>query len=226
MYEIIIGVDETGRGAIAGPLVIGAAAFPREMKPLHVTYQGARKEVTVRVNDSKKVASAGHREALDRGIRDTALAYAVISKSPREIDAMTLGLAYQDALLLAVSRVLEQLATQETFRDQESMIQRTLVLFDGMIKIPAGIPCATKAIAKADELYWQVSAASILAKVYRDQRMRELALKYPSYDLDENNGYPTKDHKAILRRLGESPVHRRTYAPVRALRAPTAGVED
>jgi len=244
-YQIIVGVDETGRGAIAGPLVIGATAFPREMKPIKATYVGVKGETLVRVNDSKKVTSAAQREALDRAIRSKALAYTVVEKSAREIDTMTMRMAYPEALKLAVSRVLEQLLNSHYYTfgmyDQvgnnrsglakriattDVLWSRTLVLFDGDIEIPRGLPCPAIARPKADEMYWQVSAASILAKVHRDSRMLELARKHPHYDFDENNGYPTRDHKAIIRRLGESPAHRRTYAPVRDLRPPTVGVED
>ena len=182
------GVDEAGRGPLAGP-VFAAAVI---LDPASVIDGLA---------DSKTL-SARVRERLAVEIKSRSLAWAVAQASVDEIDALNI----LQATLLAMRRAVESLNT----RPDE-------ILVDGLhcpqIKIPA------RAIVRGDATVAQIAAASILAKTARDALMCELHLLYPGYGLDRHKGYPTAQHLDALKRYGPSPVHRHSYAPVRAVLA-------
>ncbi|HZP93301.1 MAG TPA: ribonuclease HII [Burkholderiales bacterium] len=147
-----------------------------------------------------KTLSAAQRELLAQAIRERALAWAVAAASVEEIDAINI----LQAALLAMRRAVEQLA-----------IRPAEVLVDGNRCPELTLP--TRAIVRGDSLVAEISAASILAKTSRDAHMLELHRLYPLYGFDRHKGYPTPEHMAALQRHGVSPVHRRTFAPVRAL---------
>ena len=184
--ELICGVDEAGRGPLAGP-VFAAAVILDPARPL----PGLR--------DSKKLTAA-RREELALRIRQEALAWAVASCSEREIDTLNI----LQASLLAMRRAIEGLH-----------LQPSLALIDGN-RCPV---CAirTEAIVRGDATVAAISAASILAKTARDAALMELHRQYPDYAFDRHKGYPTALHLERLRRHGPSPVHRLSFAPVRAL---------
>ena len=189
--EIICGVDEAGRGPLAGP-VFAAAVILDPARPI----AGLR--------DSKKL-SAARRDELAVLIRRDALAWSVSQCCELEIDELNI----LHATMLAMLRAIEGLRHQPT-----------LALIDGNRCPPAAIRCLP--IIGGDDLVDAISAASILAKTGRDAALLDLHLTYPQYGFDQHKGYPTAMHLARLQQHGVSPVHRRSYAPVRALldRAP------
>ncbi|CDG83418.1 ribonuclease HII [Janthinobacterium agaricidamnosum] len=184
--EIICGVDEAGRGPLAGP-VFAAAVILDPQRPI----DGLR--------DSKKL-SAAKRDQLVPLIKQHALAWAIAECSEAEIDALNI----LQATMLAMRRAVEALATVPT-----------LALIDGNRCPVMGI--RSMAIVEGDDKVDAISAASILAKTARDAALMVLHDTYPQYAFDQHKGYPTALHLARLREHGVSPVHRRSYAPVRKL---------
>lgn len=184
--ELICGVDEAGRGPLAGP-VFAAAVILDPTK------------LIVGLRDSKKLTAA-RREALAIQIKANALAWSIAQCSEAEIDEINI----LQASMLAMRRAIEGLK-----------IQPTLALIDGN-RCPI-IAIRTEAIIEGDDKVPAISAASILAKTARDAALVILHQQYPHYAFDQHKGYPTALHLERLRAHGVSPVHRKTYAPVRAL---------
>jgi len=183
---IVCGVDEAGRGPLAGA-VYAAAVILDPLRPI------------AGLADSKTL-SERRREALAGIIQRDALAWAIASASVEEIDRINI----LQASLLAMRRAVEALS-----------IVPHLVLVDGLHCPP--VSCPAQAIVKGDSKIPAISAASILAKTARDEEMRQLDAQYPQYAFARHKGYPTAEHMQLLARHGVSPVHRRSYAPVRKL---------
>ncbi|CAN5718864.1 ribonuclease HII [soil metagenome] len=184
--ELICGVDEAGRGPLAGP-VMAAAVILDPARPI------------VGLRDSKKLSEA-KRDQLAIEIKQYALAWAVAECSEQEIDELNI----LQATMLAMRRAVESLT-----------ITPTLALIDGN-RCPV-MTVRSEAIVKGDDKVAAISAASILAKTARDHVLAKLHLEYPQYALDQHKGYPTVLHLARLREHGVSPIHRKSYAPVKAL---------
>jgi ribonuclease HII len=183
---VICGVDEAGRGPLAGPVF--AAAVILDDPPL---IKG--------LADSKKL-TAKRRDALFAEIKSGAVAWAVASASVEEIDEINI----LQASLLAMRRAVLALNPQPA-----------TILVDGLHVPKVTMPA--RAIVQGDATVPAISAASILAKVARDTVMLELHAAYPEYGFDRHKGYGTALHMAALRRLGATPAHRRSFAPVRAV---------
>ncbi|CAM5456006.1 ribonuclease HII [Rhodanobacter lindaniclasticus] len=181
------GVDEAGRGPLAGPLAV-AAVILDPARPI------------LGLNDSKKLSEA-KREALYPQITERALAYCIVLVEPEEIDRLNIF----HATMAGMSRAVRGLAPAAV----EALI-------DGN-KLPPDLPCRGRAIVGGDALEPAISAASILAKVTRDRLMVHLDALHPGYGFALHKGYPTPVHLAALQRLGPCPQHRRSYAPVRLL---------
>ena len=188
--EVICGVDEAGRGPLAGP-VFAAAVILDPARPI----AGLR--------DSKKLTEA-RRDALAIEIKAHALAWCIAEASEAEIDSLNI----LQASLLAMRRAVMGLR-----------IVPTLALIDGN-RCPV-MPVRSEAIVKGDDKFAEISAASILAKTARDAALMVLHAQYPQYAFDRHKGYPTALHLERLALHGVSPVHRSSYAPVRALLALT-----
>ncbi len=183
----IAGVDEAGRGPLAGPVTVAAVI----LDPTHPI---------AGLNDSKQL-SERKREALYPLILERALAWRIEFVEADEIDRLNI----LQATLTGMQRALEGLA-----------ITPQHALIDGN-RIPNRLPCPATAIIGGDASEPAISAASILAKVSRDRRMLELHAHYPHYGFDRHKGYPSAAHRAALLTHGPCPEHRRSYAPVRAL---------
>jgi len=181
---LIAGVDEVGRGPLAGAVVTAAVIL---------------KEPIDGLADSKKL-SAKKRKLLSLQIKEQALAYAFGRAEVDEIDALNI----HHATLLAMRRAVEALP-----------VKPEMVLVDGLHT--PGLTIPSKAIVQGDSLIPEISAASILAKVLRDEEMEALDIIYPGYGFADHKGYPTVAHRKALIRLGPCAVHRRSYAPVAAL---------
>lgn len=184
----ICGVDEAGRGPLAGAVYAAAVI----LDPAH-PIAGLR--------DSKKLSEA-KRKLLAIEIKKHALAWCIAEASEQEIDQINI----LQATMLAMQRAVQGLS-----------ITPTLALIDGN-RCP-NVTMMAQAIVKGDDKVAAISAASILAKTARDAALMELHAQYPQYAFDQHKGYPTALHLARLREHGISPVHRLTYAPVRALLA-------
>lgn len=175
------GCDEAGRGCLAGPVVAAAVILPRTFR--HKL-----------LNDSKQL-SEKQREKLRPLIIQKAIAWGVGVASPGEIDEINI----LNATYLAMHRALEQLK-----------VRPELLLIDGNRFKPFNdIP--HECIIKGDGKYYSIAAASILAKTYRDDLMRQLAIDFPEYGWETNMGYPTKKHRDGLRAFGSTTHHRRTF---------------
>ena len=183
--HVVAGVDEVGRGPLAGDVVAAAVILgPSVLEGL---------------TDSKALSEIRRLELAER-IRTDAVAWAIGRAGVEEIDALNI----LQASLLAMRRAVEALS-----------VQPTLVLVDGN-RLPEW-PYESRAIVKGDLTEPAISAASIIAKVTRDQEMIELDREYPGYGFASHKGYPTKTHLAALMRLGISPIHRRSFGPVKRL---------
>jgi ribonuclease HII len=188
---IVCGIDEAGRGPLAGPVVAAAVILERHRFP---------KMLRLELDDSKALAAArrlGCYEALWRCVGRGAARIGVGAASAREID----GLNILQASLLAMARAVKALA-----------VAPDTALVDGGIAPP--IDCPVRTIVKGDAQSFSIAAASVVAKVTRDRIMRGLALRYPGYGWETNFGYATAEHGIALRRLGPTPHHRRSFAPV------------
>jgi len=184
-YSFTAGVDEAGRGPLAGP-VVAAAVILDPCSPIDG------------ITDSKAL-SERMRGKLDQEIRARALAWAIARADVEEIDSLNI----LQASLLAMKRAVMALS-----------LKPGLVLIDGN-HCPLLDGCRVEAIVKGDQKVTAIGAASILAKVARDREMMDLDARYPGYGFAQHKGYPTKSHISALNTLGISPVHRRSYAPVR-----------
>lgn len=184
----VAGVDEAGRGACAGPLVI-AAVMLRD--PLD--------QALSEVRDSKEL-SPKKREELFEVIIDQSTQYSIIEISPQEIDEIGLHRSNLDGMRRAINAL---------------GVEPQYVLTDGYEIEGLGAP--SLAVWKGDQVALSISAASILAKVYRDRLMEKLDSKFPGYGLANHKGYVTRAHEKALIDLGVSPIHRRSYANISAL---------
>lgn len=181
--KFIAGVDEVGRGPLAGPVVSAAVVLPEDFN-------------IVGINDSKQLSLAKRNELFDI-IQEKAMAIGVGIKDAAIIDQVNI----YEASKLAMIEAIEQLA-----------IQPDHLLVDAMT-LP--LPVSQESIIKGDAKSVSIAAASIIAKVTRDRMMEEYDVMYPGYGFPNNAGYGTKEHLTALEDLGVTPIHRRSFAPVR-----------
>ena len=179
-FQVVCGVDEAGRGPLAGPVCAAAVILPADIE-------------IPGLNDSKKLTDKRRRE-LFPVIKEQAIAYGIGLASHEEIDEINI----LQATYLAMERAIAQLT-----------VKPDMALIDGNRAKDFGIPVRT--VVKGDSLSASIAAASILAKVTRDDLMLEAAETYPQYQFDVHKGYGTKAHYAALTEFGPSPVHRMTF---------------
>ena len=183
---IVAGVDEVGRGPLAGPVVTAAVVLPKKFDLPGLT-------------DSKKLSSK-KREILAVAIKEQAVAWSIGEASVEEIDQINI----LQATMLAMQRAVAGLS-----------VSVDKVLVDGNRAPEFGIPA--EPIIGGDGIEPCISAASIIAKVARDQLMAAYAAGFPEYGFERHSGYPTKQHREALQRYGVTPIHRRSFAPVKKL---------
>ena len=181
---LIAGVDEVGRGPLAGPVVTAAVILDSS-------------HIIDGLADSKGLTEK-KRGQLDQLIREHALSFSIGQADVHEIDRMNI----LQATMLAMQRAVAGLT-----------IRPDKVLVDGN-RLPV-LSCEAEAIVGGDGLVAEISAASIIAKVYRDRMMNDLHHRYPQYGFDSNKGYPTRMHRDALQKYGVTPFHRRSFAPVK-----------
>ncbi len=180
-YKIICGVDEAGRGPLAGPVFASAVIF-------------SENTIIENINDSKKLCEK-KRENLYENIIKKADSYSIACATENEIDTLNI----LNATFLAMKRAIEGLN-----------IVPNLALIDGN-KAPPNVNVPCKTIVKGDSLSQSIAAASILAKVSRDKFMKDLSKKYPEYHFEKHKGYGTELHRNLLKELGPCPIHRMTF---------------
>lgn len=185
-YRFIAGLDEAGRGALAGPVCVGTVILPHDHPHLARTLSGVR--------DSKQLTPR-RRSALVPEIREAALASGIGFASAEEIDRM--GIV--PATRLAASRALESL---HIFPDY--------LLTDFRLELPE-VDIHQTAIVKGDAISLTIACASVLAKTARDEWMCGLSSEYPEYDFSRHKGYGTSLHRNMIGALGHSPIHRKTF---------------
>ncbi|OUS15424.1 ribonuclease HII [Rhodospirillales bacterium 47_12_T64] len=189
---VIVGADEVGRGPWAGPVVAAAAWLDKKAVP---------KSLISILDDSKKL-SIKKREQINAQLQElnqtSIVKIALGEASIEEIDEINI----LQASMLAMQRAISNLD-----------LSLDGALIDGN-RLPK-LPCPAKAIVKGDSISLSIAAASVVAKVNRDRQMQQLSIQYPGYGWERNQGYGTAEHRAALLDLGVTPVHRRTFRPIR-----------
>lgn len=186
-YQMIAGIDEAGRGPLAGPVYAAACIVPEGL-------------LIPGVDDSKKLSREMREEVYAFIISEPRIVYSIQSVDHEEIDRINILRATIQAMLLAV----DTLAVKPDF-----------LLVDGLHLPHPDIPC--KKVIKGDTLSQSIAAASVLAKVARDAYMRQLHLSWPEYGFEAHKGYATGEHLRILRMRGPCPCHRRSFEPVKSM---------
>lgn len=180
-FALIAGVDEVGRGPLAGPVVCACVIMPMD-----------EESIIEGINDSKKL-SAKKREELYDKILDKAICYSIAEVDEHTIDAINI----LEATKLCMMKCIKSLS-----------VKPELVLIDAL-KLPIDI--AQEAVVHGDALSYNIASASIIAKVYRDRKMEEYAKIYPEYGFEKHKGYGTKAHIEALKKYGACPLHRATF---------------
>ena len=180
-YRYVIGVDEVGRGPLAGPVVCAAVVMPLDENSL-----------VIGVDDSKKL-SAKKREQLAEEIKNRALCYQIIEIDEKQIDELNILQATRLGMKKAI----------------ESLPQGDVVLTDGNMTLDIALP--QQSVVHGDALSYSIGAASIIAKVHRDNLMDEYAKTYPQYAFEKNKGYGTAEHIKGIKEKGLCPIHRRSF---------------
>lgn len=191
-YKYVIGVDEVGRGAFAGPVCVAAVIFKCETE--EITKLG--------INDSKLLKPL-KRSHLSKIIKKTCLHYSIATVGVSKINKDGIGKATQTAFRMAIKNVIKQAKTDQEF----------FLLIDGFaVKNINGIGLKNqKPIIKGDRSSISIAAASIIAKVYRDSIMENLSKKYKEYGFEKHKGYGTLEHRAAIKKHGLSKIHRTSF---------------
>jgi len=183
------GIDEVGRGPLAGPVTAAVAVIDRGL---------AKRKLLRMINDSKKLTLEEREEAYEAMLASGAVRYALGEASVEEIDQINI----LQATFLAMRRALQGMAEQ-----------LDMVLIDGD-RVPPGLGCRAETIVGGDARSYSIAAASIIAKVTRDRYMHALSVSFPGYGWETNVGYRSREHLNALNRLGPTPHHRKTFSPV------------
>ncbi|RLN14902.1 hypothetical protein BBJ28_00015970 [Nothophytophthora sp. Chile5] len=191
-YAVVIGVDEAGRGPLAGPVVAAACHVPSDV-------------ALVGVQDSKKLSEPQREALFEQLTSDARVAFAVHVSSAQRIDEINILQATLEAMTEAAEAVAARLKQPKN---------RTLVLVDGNC-LPPALSLPAETVVKGDAKVFSIAAASIIAKVTRDRLMREFDAQFPQYGLAQHKGYPTKAHVAAIAQHGPCAIHRLTFAPLK-----------
>ena len=186
-YRYVIGVDEVGRGPLAGPVVCAAVVMPLE-----------ESELVIGVDDSKKI-SEKKRELLAQEIQKKAKAYTMVEVSEKIIDEINILNATKLGMKQAIEKLVAECALEGDF----------VVLTDGNMTLDITLP--QHSVVHGDALSYSIGSASIIAKVYRDHLMDAFANTYPHYAFEKNKGYGTAQHIQGIKEYGLCPIHRRTF---------------
>ena len=185
-FDLVIGVDEAGRGPLAGP-VVAAAVLIKDFR------------FTNRIDDSKKLSPIKRRNAFFE-IKNKSL-YAIASVNHKQIDRINI----LQATILAMQKAILSLVRQLS----PAQLKRVFILIDGNMRFKLGLPY--QSIVQGDAKSLSIAASSILAKVHRDALMVKYHKLYPEYGFDKHKGYPTAEHRLILKRIGPIAIHRKSF---------------
>ena len=191
-FKIVVGIDEAGRGPLAGPVSAGAVVIQNE------------EQVVEKVRDSKKMTKKQREEAFQK-IKDISTAWGIGLVDSKEIDRVGIQEAVKKAMILALVQVEGMLKKKAEY-----------LIIDGTNVLPI-IGYKMMRIQEGDLFHYSISAGSVLAKVQRDRIMREYSKKYPQYGFERHVGYGTKLHMEMLEKYGPCDIHRRCFRPVREL---------
>jgi len=197
-YKRIAGLDEAGRGPLAGP-VVAAAVIIKKLKSKFQISKSLMKEV----RDSKKLSSKKREEIYKILIENKNIEWGIGRVSEKVIDKINILEAAKLAMKRAVKNLEKKLNKKINY-----------LILDGNFKIDLSIP--QKSIKKADNKVFSCALASIIAKVTRDRIMDRLDKKYPQYGFSQHKGYPTKFHKKMLKKYGSCKIHRKSFKPIKA----------
>jgi len=192
-YDKVAGVDEVGRGPLAGPVVAAAVILPRE------GVDGEALEYLDQLDDSKKLSERQREEVFEKLTQDPRVVWAVEFKSNRDIDAGNILACAEAAMVSAVSKLSQQ---------------PSFILVDGN-RVPKALKVPAEPIVKGDGLCCNIAAASIIAKVTRDRFMNDAHEKWPEYNFLKNKGYGTQEHMEAINKSGPCPLHRLSFAPLK-----------
>ena len=192
----VAGIDEAGRGPLAGPVFAAVAVIDRT---------AAKRKLLKLINDSKKLVEEDREAAYEAMVASGIVQFGVAEATVAEIDRINI----LQATFLAMRRALQALASQPE-----------IVLIDGD-RVPPELGCRAETIVGGDARSYSIAAASIFAKVTRDRYMAELARSFPGYGWETNRGYGSPEHLEALNRLGPTPHHRASFAPVTRVLEPT-----
>lgn len=192
---MIAGIDEAGRGALAGPLCLGAVIYNPQL------FLNTPPEFAACVDDSKRLSANARRDALDL-VQIYARAAVTVMVSPRTIDRLNIN----GATCCAIQKILDILP-----------VRPDVLLLDGKFNFTFAVPVMN--VIRGDQRSFSIASASIAAKVRRDEVLGKFDRLYPGYDLLHNKGYGTLRHREAIRRIGPSAIHRTSYEPVKSMRA-------
>jgi len=221
--SFVMGVDEAGRGPLAGPVVVGACAMP-----LGASVPG--------INDSKQIDEEGREELYEAIVNTKGVRWAVAVLDAKRIDEINILAATMEGMVMCCRALMDEVppsdpadisrkgcyvVTGSQLDGTEASIRKggCYALIDGN-QVPRALPCRGEALVKGDGREYIIGAASILAKVTRDRLMIEYSKLYPDYELAKHKGYPTRDHIATVKKLGPTPIHRRSFAPLKTMNLP------
>ncbi|MFA5747196.1 MAG: ribonuclease HII [Candidatus Paceibacterota bacterium] len=223
-FKTVVGLDEAGRGPLAGPVVAGAVAVDRFM--LKRASSGRKKELAYlleQVNDSKKLNSKKREELYSVLVRSSFIKWGIARVSEKKIDRINI---FEASRLAMVNACADLLSKDQKKQDQKIPsaswpAKIEYLVIDGNFALSAealakaGVaPVGQQSVIKGDQKVFSIAAASILAKVYRDRIMLRLDKKYPQYGFARHKGYPTKIHKENLKVYGPAVIHRKSFGPV------------
>ncbi|MBF0483734.1 MAG: ribonuclease HII [Candidatus Omnitrophica bacterium] len=191
--QIFIGIDEAGRGPLAGPVVSGAVLLKTD-------------QFSCRITDSKKMSEVQRELAFDEICKQSFYGIGIVDE--KIIDEINI----LEATFVAMNKAVEDLLLKMNpgWKDDKEFCDKVCLLIDGN-RFKTKLPFAYKTIVKGDSLVQSISCASIVAKVTRDRMMCEYDALYPQYGFKGHKGYPTVAHKAVIREFGYCPIHRRTF---------------
>lgn len=195
-YRFIVGLDEAGRGAWAGDVVVGAVALPLDWSDETLTLELAG------VRDSKEMTALSRKRLVTK-IKEVALAWGIGTSNSQQIDSMGINPATKLALQSAITDLLARFPN----------FKPDYLLTDGLLKGDLGFPY--QSITGGDKLSLSIAAASVLAKTWRDEMMVKLDEAHPNYRFGQHKGYGTKLHQQVIKAHGVLPIHRRCYRPIK-----------
>ena len=208
-FRLIIGLDEAGRGPLAGPIAAAAviiSPFYNQINKYSKAEQIIWKKLLSEVRDSKKLSEKQREKIFPILTQSSFIKFSYSLVNAKIIDQINIDRATKKAMKNCLKKLLPQLGCQRQILNNE-----IILLIDGNKIIDPKMTIPQKTIIKSDDKVFSIAAASIIAKVIRDHKMKLLAKKYPQYKFETHKGYPTKLHRQLIHKYGLCKIHRRSY---------------